>query len=303
MRACMSRTTCLFALVVGLLSSCDSGGLDDFVPQVVLSGVLIAGEPLAPINLALTGPIGAAYDPLAQAINDAEVTLTLTQQDGTTVELPYQLSSRGDGLYVYAELTEDVPVIGGATYRIEAIVPGFPDPVSAETIVPTAFAVATPLPDTVFYQVGESPKMDVTPSFYPGRQNVYVFNVRAREFQNFEPTPFAADLIADRNVNPIDLREANSPLINEGNYDINPDGSVRVSIVWLAFNFYGPQRVLITAVDDALIHFLESQSIQFLPTTLSPGEIPNVVSNVQNGVGVFGSVAQVSSFTFLDRAP
>lgn len=299
----LRNKTIFLGLALGVLAGCDSGGLDSFVPEVVLSSVLIADQILPTIHLSTTGPIGEPFDSAEHDINDADVRLTWVQEDSTTVELPYQLSSRGEGMYVYANLTEDVFVDGGSTYRVEAVVPGFAEPVTAETIVPTAFSIVVPPPDTIYYQVGESPRMDITPSSYPGRQNVYVFNVRARDIQNFPLTPFAADLVADRGINPIDLREASSPLLNESNYDVNADGTVRISIVWLAFNFYGPQRLLITALDDALIDFVESQTIQFLPTTLSPGEIPNVVSNVQNGIGVFGSAAQVTALTFLAPAP
>ena len=293
----------LFVLVLTVCSGCDSAGIDEFVAEVAVSAVLIANEPLPPVRLALTGPISELYDPVERSINDAQVQLLWVQDNGTTVDLPYVLSEDGLGIYEFASPEDSVLVEGGSTYRFEATVPGFAEPVTAETIVPNTFSVATPPPDTIFYQVGNSPRMDLTPTTYPGRQNIYMFNLRALDPENFPLTPFAADLVRDFDVDPVDLHEGNSPLLNESNYQVNPDGTIRISIVWLAFNFYGPQRFLITTVDDALVNFIQSQTIQFIPTTLSPGEIPNVVTNVENGLGVFGAVAQASTEAFLALAP
>jgi len=303
MRRTTLKKTTLLVLAIAVLSACDSAGLDEFVPEVSVSAVLIANEPLPRIRLALTGPTNEPYDEIERSINDAQVLLQWIQDNGTTVDLPYELVGNAIGVYKYVNSQDSVLVEGGGTYRFEATVPGFTEPVTAETIVPDAFSVAAPPPDTMYYQVGASPRLDITPTTYPGRQNIYVFNVRAMDPENFPLTPFAADLVRDRDVDPVDLYEGNSPLLNESNYEVNPDGTVRISIIWLAFNFYGPQRFLITAVDDALVNFIQSQTIQFLPTTLSPGEIPNVVSNVENGVGVFGSVAQATTTSFLAQAP
>jgi len=303
MRLITRKKIIFTVLIFTVCSGCDSSGLDDFVPEVAVSAVLIANEPLPRIRLALTAPIGELYNAQEQNINNAEVKLQWIREDGTTVELLYELAGNPRGIYKSVDSRDSILVEGGGIYRFEATVPGFPEPVTAETIVPNTFSVATPLPDTMYYQVGASPRLDLTPTSYPGRQNIYVFNVRATDPENFPLTPFAADLVRDRDVDPVDLHEGNSPLLNESNYEVNPDGTVRISIIWLAFNFYGPQRFLITAVDDALVDFIQSQTIQFLPTTLSPGEIPNVISNVENGVGVFGAVAQATTTSFLAQAP
>ena len=303
MRCNVLTKTILLVLALGVVAGCDSGGLDNFVAEVSVSGVLIANEPLPSVRLALTGPIGDAYDPVERSINDAQVQLQWVQENGATVDLPYVLSVNALGIYEFASPEDSVFVEGGGTYRFEAAVPGFAEPVTAETIVPESFSIATAPPDTIYYQVGDSPHTDITPTAYPGRQNVYIFNIRALDTENFPLTPFAADLVNDFDVDPVDLQEGNSPLLNEGNYQVNPDGTVRISIVWLSFSFYGPQRFLITAVDDALINFIQSQTIQFLPTTLSPGEIPNVVTNIENGVGMFGAIAQATTTSFLEPAP
>ena len=65
-----------------------------------------------------------------------------------------------------------------------------------------------------------------------------------------------------------------------------------MDLPWLAFGFYGPSEVTLVSLDDAFQDFVETQAVQGGGSTLSPGEIPNVTSNVTGGLGVFGSFAQ-----------
>jgi hypothetical protein len=251
------------------------------------------------------------------------VSVSLLREDGT-VEARMELVEGEPGVYGLP----DGPVVeGGRRYRLEAVVPGQEAPITAETRVPSAFAVVEPPPDSVVYQQGEGPASHITPSVFPGRQSIYVFTVRALDPVEFTrepdpttpeaddslwvpipgtgyaPTPFVADLIFERDIDPESFLTGNSPLLNEANYEQNPDGSLTVRLPWLAVNFFGPTETTITALDDALVRFFETQAIQTVPTTISPGEIPNVDSNVQNGRGVFGAVAQVRATTFIRPPP
>jgi hypothetical protein len=291
------RYALAFLLALLLLGGCDAIGSLDFEEQVVVSALLIEGQPLPPIQLARTGPIDEPYDPVERSINDATVTVRLLAADGST-EATYVYQPTAGGIYV----PEDTAAVqGGRAYALEAVVPDFAEPVTAETTVPSAFEVVRPPADTLVFQGPEQPSADVTPSLFPGRQAVYVFTIRAGEPSEENLTPFAAELVAERDVDLEDLVEGASPLLNEGNYDRNPDGTVRIQLPWFAVNFYGPTTLTVTALDDALVNFLQSQAIQFIPTTLSPGEIPNTVTNVENGLGVFGAVAQVQTQTFIAR--
>jgi hypothetical protein len=183
-------------------------------------------------------------------------------------------------------------VLPGRRYRLEAVVPGFAQAVTAETTVPETFVVVRPPPDTVAYQVGEAPTFDVSPSAFAGRQAVYVLTIEALDPSVDDLTPFAFELYTNRDVALEELTRSSSPLLNEDTFLENPDGSIRIEVPWFSFNFYGPSRVTLSTPDDALVRFLEFQAIQTIPTTISPGEIPNVPTNVENGVGVFGAVAQ-----------
>lgn len=300
----MHRLRFFVLFAAALLAGCDAAGLDDFEEEVAVSVVLTADRPLPIVFLARTGPIGATYDPFERAIRGAEVAISLLAPDGT-VEATYLYndpSVRDDslgGLYFPADLTALVQA--ERRYRLEAVVPGFAAPVTAETVVPRAFAVTRSPADTVVFQQGGAPALDVTPSGVEGRPSVYVLKTTALAPSVEAFTPFALDLYLNRDVPLENFTETSSPLLNEGNYVQNSDGTLRIEIPWFAFSFFGPNQVTITALDDALVTFLEFQAIQFIPTTISPGEIPNVPTNVRNGVGVFGAVAQAVDSTFVAR--
>ncbi len=53
------------------------------------------------------------------------------------------------------------------------------------------------------------------------------------------------------------------------------------------------------SLDPALQAFVQSQAVQRGGSTLSPGEIPNVTTNVEGGLGIFGSFARVVTQTTL----
>lgn len=281
----------LVAVSTLLIGGCDSGRTNDFTPQVAVSGLLTADELLGPVLVQETGPIDEFYDAEERAVNDATVRVHRLGLDGA-IQTTYNMMPTGSGWYTPAVLDT---VRGGFEYVLEVDAPGYSDQLRASTVVPEAFDVVSPPPAEVVYQLGPSPRFDVSRSPNESRQTAYILKVRALEPESSSLTPFAQSLVDDFDTDLEDLITSSSPILNEGNYDVNPDGTLRMSIVWFAFNFYGPQEIMVTALDDALVAFLESQAIQVIPTTLSPGEIPNVVSNVENGTGVWGSIAQAET--------
>ena len=63
----------------------------------------------------------------------------------------------------------------------------------------------------------------------------------------------------------------------------------------IAVAFYGDALVGTAAVDDALYDFMRYQGVQTNGSTLSPGEIPNVLDHINGGRGIFSSMAKVES--------
>lgn len=298
----MRRRVFLLLFLVAL-AGCDLTE-DDFRPQVVVEGFLIAGEPLPTIRLSETAPIEVGYSFEAQAISGAEVTITVDEL-GAAYELVESRDFPGNYLVPFSFSGPTSNVVPGARYRLDVRLPNRPDlvpageVVSAETFVPDTFRVIRPPADTLAYNVfGPGPAIDVTASGTDDRKAVFIFSVTALDPDTYGLTPTYADLIDDDD-DAEDLVDSASPLLNEENYDQNADGTLRIRVPWLAIAYYGPNRFTANALDDALFDYLRSRDAQFNPTTLSPGEIQRVLSNVENGVGVFGSLARVSVETFI----
>ncbi|MDX1440097.1 MAG: DUF4249 family protein, partial [Rubricoccaceae bacterium] len=232
-----SWAPCALCILI-FASGCDLLGDQTFTPEPVVSAVLTAGEPLVPIRLAETGPIGEFYDAEARSINNATVRVNRLAPNGQ-VDVSYEYEAAGSGWYTPVQPDTVTP---GATYALEIQAPDFPGTIRAVTTVPQSFEIVHPPESVVVYQDGPSPGFGISPPTGTGREAVFVLKVEALDPDVDNLTPFAADLVADRDVDPEDLITANSPILNESSFTVNPDGTLQVSVVWLAFNFYGPQE-------------------------------------------------------------
>ncbi len=307
----------LFLLTTAFgLAGCDATLENDFEPEVVVESYQVVGEPLAPVYVLRNAPIGGTFDRAALAIEDASVEVHLLGDDGA-VETIYAYRHVGSDRYVAA--ATGVAVLPLRRYRLSVRVPGEPDLVTSTTRTPGAFELVSASADTATYGVrGEELVFNVTRPAYPGRQAIFLFTtetlldvitlddavpfVRAFVDQNGNGIPDAQEPGAEGDAFDLeDLRIGSSPLLNEKTYSLNADGTLRIELPWIAVPFYGPSRVSANAVDDNLYDFLRSQSVQQGGSSLSPGEIPNVLDRVENGAGLFGSYAKIGREVFILR--
>jgi len=145
----------------------------------------------------------------------------------------------------------------------------------------------------------------VTRSRVPGRDQTYfIFVTEALDAREEQLTPFAKALFEDQDgeITIEELRINGAPILNEGNYDANADGTLTIKVPWLAIIFYGPNRLIANAIDDNLYDFIRSQSVQQGGSTFAPGEIPNVLERIEGARGVFGSYARIQQELFVRRA-
>ncbi len=297
-----------FLFLTGLVAGCDLAE-EDFQPEVVVEGILIAGEPMTSVRLSETAPLGAVYTFDRYALSGATVRVLLLTES-SEVEETYELVENVDipgnegsfpGVYV-PEPRPKPTVLPNRRYRLEVELPGRGDLVPsgtlirAETAVPDTFSIVTQPPASIPYDITRpSPAIDVTTSTDAERQSIFIFNIRATEPENYPLTPLVASFVDQGDLDAEDLVSGSSPLLNEANYERNADGSLRLRVPWFAISYFGPNVFTANALDDAFYDFLRSRDAQFNPTTLSPGEIQRVFSNVENGVGVFGSMARAKA--------
>ncbi len=286
-------------LTAAALAGCDLAE-DPFRPEPVVEAVLVAGEPLADVRLSRTVPVEERYDFVEAAVAGATVTVTRLR-DGQ----PYPYFQKKPGVYTPAD--RGALVEPGERYRLTVeLLDGSglgAARLSAETLVPDTFAVVVPPDSVVAYDpFGPAPGLVVTPSAYPGRQAIYLFSIVAQDTSTCGLTP-TYGAFADGDADAGDFANGSSPLLNEANYEVTERGNLRLRIPWLAVAFFGTNEFTANALDDALFDFIRSRDAQVNPTTLSPGEIQSVLSNVENGAGVFGSVAQQTTRVFIAGDP
>jgi hypothetical protein len=148
------------------------------------------------------------------------------------------------------------------------------------------------------YQSAVQFEFNLTRSFYPGRQNIFIASSIALRPDTYSLTPFWADLDGD----PDQYIQVSSGLINEGNYTVNPDNTIDLKYPWIGIAYYGPNELHIYAVDDNIYDYYRSLQTQGAGGgSLSPGQIENVLWNVEGGIGLFGARAGVSVEVFVDE--
>ena len=305
------------ALVAGPLAGCDGTRNDDFESLLVVSASLGTGEPFPPVQLSRTSPLLDRYDPDAVFVRGARVTVTLLAPDGSDEQTT--VYGEGDGAYV--PLATVPTVEPGRTYRLDVAVGG--ETLRATTTVPPTLTVVEGPSERVTYGAGQGPELRIRQTSTPGRQAAFVASTRAlspAEFQTvavdgetryrsvpgtgFLPVPLyqrfldcepeaAGTILCEDNPRE-NAVTGTSPVINEDSYISLGDGTALVQVPFLAFGFYGPYRISLVSVDAALQTFVQTQAVQGGGTTLSPGEIPNVTTNVEGGLGVFGSYSRVA---------
>ena len=294
----MARFVLVLCVLV-LVGGCDSNDSDIHVPEIVVESYLIANDFLDQVRLSRSASVDRVYDFTQNAVVGAEVVVSLLAEDGSAEET-YLFFSRDQQPGIYLPV-QNIPVLPGRTYRLNVDIPNRLENVVSTTTVPGAFELIGASDSVVVYQSEDQLELELTRSVSPGRQSVFIF---ATESLNPDPemiTPFYRDLIGDSEEDVEDLRITESPIINEANYDINPSGTITVRLPWLAVAFYGPNRLTANALDDNLFDFIRTQSVQQGGSTLAPGEIPNVIDNVEGGTGVFGSLARSTYDVFISQ--
>ena len=316
-------TLLLLASLLAVVVGCDGTGPEPLDAQVVVSASLGVDEPLPPVALSRVAPILDVYDPEAVAVDGARVTVTLLAPDGSAEAVyPYAGDASDRGLY-RPDPTATAVVRPDRRYRLDVAVGD--EALTAETLTPPALALLEGPADAVVYGVGQGPELRISRSSTPQRKATFVATTLAlapaafdrvtvdgetfyrsvpspdtflpvpifRRFLECEDEP-AGTILCAENPRSASVVTGTSPVINEANYIDLGDGSLLVRVPFLGFGYYGPYRVSLVSLDAALEAFVESQLVQGGGSTLSPGEIPNLVTNVEGGLGVFGSFARVT---------
>lgn len=285
----MKRFTLLFIYFILLsLSGCDIYEQDEYEELVVLEAYAIANRGLPEVRLSRTIPVMEEYNFSDAALTDALVSMTHLDENGSEIQtFSYRLQSPG----VYIPLNREYRVEAGQTYQIDVTFTDRPEILQSQTTVPRQFEILSDVAESYVYQTDDQLEILLTATESNARQNIYVFNTLTLEPAMENLTPFYLNTVVDGDAEISEYFNNSSGLINEGNFEIRNDQTILLRFPWIGVAFYGENAVVINSVDQNLADLIRSEQLQLGGSTLPPGEIPNLMYNIEGGIGVFGSLA------------
>jgi hypothetical protein len=292
------RPVLMFSIII-IFSGCEIYEQDEYRELIQMEAYLIANRPLPVIRVTRTLPIDREYNFQDAAISSAIISVSLLDDNGDP-ETAYPYSA-GAAAGIYIPAGDEHSVLPGRTYRVDVEFTDRDNILSAETTVPDQISVINEIRESVVYQSDEQLEIVLAPTVQTGSQNVFVFDALAQDPSAENLTPFYLAAVNDGNTEIEDLLSNSSGLINEGNFDMMPDGSISLLFPWIGAAFYGETIVVTNSVDRNVAELIRSQEVQLGGSTLSPGEIPNLRYNVEGGIGIFGSISSDSVATIFLR--
>ncbi len=285
-----------------LFASCEVYPQDEYEEFYVVESYLVANRKLPQIRLSKTIPALEFYDFQKTSVSNAQVEVRLLESGpkSKTAET-FTFRNTLPGIYMPNQAHNVLP---SRTYQLYITFSGSQKVVSAQTIVPGSFNIQPGVQSSVVYQSGQQIELTLSKSSYPERQNIFVFNALAQNPIPENLTPIFSEFYQNSEHPEEDLAlyaNNNSGIINEGNFEVNANGTTTLQFPWLGIAFYGENLIVANTIDDNIYDFVRSQSVQLGGSTLSPGEIQNVIYHVEGGIGVFGALASDTVATFVKR--
>ncbi len=280
--------------------SCETYNQDDYEELVVVEAYAVANNPLPIVRVHTTSPAEEFFDPAETALSDGNVQIVLLDESGESEEVfEYYYISANNGIYIATNPAHRM--LPNRTYRLDIDFNDRPEIIRAYTTIPDEFEILNIVADSVEYQSGE--QLEIIISKTEGRtdRQVYVFSIIADEPEIENLTPFYRASFDDENIELDDVLVNSSGLVNEANFDVNPDGTITLRFPWIGVAFFGQNRIVTSLVDKNLSDLVRSQEVQLGGSTLSPGEIPNLVYNIEGGIGIFGSISSDTVQTNITR--
>ena len=294
----------LFAVMaVTSLSGCDLYGQDDYVEQYMVESYLIANNEMPEIRLSTTAPFNENYFFDERAVSNADIRVMSYDEEGNH-DKTYHYSETGRG--IYRPLSDDRSdlVQPRWTYELDIVIPDDNEHrIEARTSVPDTFSVKEVIRDSAVYQGSEQLEFRITRNRANDRQNYFIYATRALDPVEANLTPFWRDIFEDEDIE--EARRIRTSIVNEENFDLNPDGTLTLRMPWIGIAFYGPNVISTFSIDDNTFDYFRSQTVQVGGgnSTLAPGEIQNIIYNLDGAIGLFGSMSELQMEVYVERPP
>ena len=284
----MIRTISML-LVVGVIifTGCEDPVPTDYIPEAAFTGYLIVDEPVQGIRLTRSLAPLDSFDYRNASITDAAIRIW---SNSDTFNLQYIPSDTGAGEYRASDTTKVVKP--GVEYVMEAnLSDGTTLRSSTTTPEPVTWVQAPrevlqyPI-DTVVLPSPDSLKLIWTRS--PGVTE-YLISVQCLDTLNYGSYLEPASEEKNRRIER--FFEENAPRFN----DVTRWGflqNTEVNVFWFAFKWFGQHEITVYAADPALLEWYKQ--LQFGGNQYKP-----LLSNIEGGVGVFGSASVARQTTFV----
>ncbi|MDZ7719057.1 MAG: DUF4249 family protein [Balneolaceae bacterium] len=271
-----------------LISACEQYEQDSFKEYVVVESYAVANDSLPDVFVRTTARTDQEYNASELVLNNADVQIVLLDDSDSDEEVfGYNFNNEKEK---YVPLNQNHRMLPTRTYRLDVSFDDRPEVIQTSTTIPDDFEVINEIPETIVYQ-GSQFELVLSPTEKTQPQNIFVFTAIALHARLDNMTPFYFAALDDDNVELSDFQVNSSGLINEESFSRNDDETIRLKFPWIGVAFYGETRIVTQSVDKNIADLVRSQNVQLGGSTLSPGEIPNLIYNVEGGIGVFGSLA------------
>lgn len=292
----MKKIFCFISLIL-MFASCEQYTQDTYQEYIVVESYAVANMSPPDVFVRTTGNSDQQYNTSELVIDNADVQIVLLNENGFEEEVFGYIYSNARQRYI-PENTEH-QMLPTRTYRLDVSFDDRPEVIQASTTIPDDFNVINQIPESIFYQAEDQLELVLSATQKTQPQNIFVFTAIALHPNIENLTPFYAASLDEDEVDISDFEINSSGLINEESFTRNPDNTITLKYPWLGIAFYGETRIVTHSIDKNLVDLVRSQQVQLGGSTLSPGEIPNLIYNVEGGIGVFGSLASDTVSTII----
>ncbi len=269
--------------------------------QVVVEAYLQGGAAMPPIRLTRSVGTKEAYVASETAVRGATVEVHRLG-DGERATRTIGFTEQEPGLY---RPRTSARVRPRTTYELSVTTPDGTALTATTTVPDTISIVGATNTTAVHGDTTRQPAFTITPP-ESDREQQAVLVITATSLADFgRPesqlsrglTPFYADLYDADEDSIGTYRTTSSGVRNEANFTRDTDGRITTDLPWISVAFYGPNEIGVHVIDDNLFNLIRSQQAQSPGGPgggLGPGEIPNVIEDVEGGTGVFASYVKAT---------
>ncbi|MBL7977458.1 MAG: DUF4249 family protein [Bacteroidetes Order II. Incertae sedis bacterium] len=281
-------------LTIAVLSGCDSAAPSETRLPLV-EAYLQAEAPFPPVSVRETLFVHEAVFPDTYVPPKAQVKIHLIDKNGQIEEtIFYALSSEVSGSYLPTSSLKTV--LPNRQYRIEVTLLEQNKMITGETVVPDVLRLVNTNGKTFRYEQSPSYQATISPCKKEHEAKChYIFSAESLDAQEDRVVPFWKP-----GNNPFNLDETphvySSPLFNEDNYEKDITGNIVINMLWISITHFGRTRVNLHNIDQNMVDFYRSQSQQQQQFgRFGPGEMPNAITHLAGGVGIFGSYSTLTN--------